>query len=375
MLFRMNSENYLDIIKKLALQIKDEPARYVFDKFISANNFNSNIRRRLGDLFFESIRYYGRLVQDPDFNLEQVKNEVCSRDLTAQDLTDIFGLNGQIAEYVKESLNDINDYKFLLSRGPLTVRVNPMKMTRDRLISLIEDYKPMKTEISPFGIKLSSNINVRQLEEFKRGFFEIQDEASQLVFNLVAPKPNEKILDLCAGTGGKSIVLQSCSYNTLDLHATDISNNRLNILKKRSKVLGLKIKVVDKPFQHFYDKVLIDAPCSGSGVIRRDVDNLIRMDKVRLLELVKTQRMLLNKAINFVKKGGVIVYVTCSFLKKENEENIEYILNEYHNLRLVEVCDILDANIVKKLNLKSYFKTFPRYYGMDGFFGAVLRVY
>ncbi|MGB9732171.1 RsmB/NOP family class I SAM-dependent RNA methyltransferase [Calditerrivibrio nitroreducens] len=371
----MNSENYLDIIKKLALQIKNEPARYVFDKFISENNFNSNIRRRLGDLFFESIRYYRRLVEDPDFNLEQVKNEVCSKDLTIQDLSDIFGLNGEIAEYVSESLNDINDYKFLLSRGPLTLRVNPMKMTRDRLLSLLKDFKPIKTEISPFGIKLNSNINVRQLQEFKKGFFEIQDEASQLVYNLVAPKPNEKILDLCAGTGGKSIALQSCSYNTLDLHATDISNDRLTILKKRSKVLGLKIKVVNNPFQHFYDKVLLDVPCSGSGVIRRDVDNLIRMDKDRLLELVKTQRILLNKAINFVKKGGVIVYVTCSFLKKENEENIEYILNEYRNLRFVEVCDILDANIVKKLNLKSYFKTFPRYYAMDGFFGAVLRVH
>lgn len=370
----MNSEKYLDIIKKLALQIKNEPARYVFDKFISENNFNSNIRRALGDLFFESIRYYNRLVQDPDFNLEQVKKEVFSKDLSLQDLTDIFALNGEIAEYVKESLNDINDYKFLLSRGPLTLRVNPMKITRERLISLLRDFNPLETEISPFGIKLGNYVNVRQLDEFKKGFFEIQDEASQLVFNLVAPKPNEKILDLCAGTGGKSIALQSCSFNTLDLHASDISDSRLTILRKRSKVLGLKIKVVDNPFQHYYDKVLIDAPCSGSGVIRRDVDNLIRMDKDRLLELVKTQRMLLNKAINFVRKGGVIVYATCSFLKKENEENIAYILNEHRNLSLVEICDILDANIVKKLNLKSYFKTFPGYYGMDGFFGAILRV-
>ncbi|ADR19887.1 RsmB/NOP family class I SAM-dependent RNA methyltransferase [Calditerrivibrio nitroreducens] len=370
----MNSENYLDIIKKLALQIKNEPAKYLFDKFISEKNFNSNIRRRLGDLFFESIRYYRRLVEDPDFNLEQVKNEVCSKDLTLQDLTDIFGLNDEIAEYVNESLNDLNDYKFLLSRGPLTLRVNPMKMTRDRLLSFLNDFKPIKTEISPFGIKLNSNINVRQLQEFKKGFFEIQDEASQLVFNLVAPKPNEKILDLCAGTGGKSILLQSCSFNTLDLHSYDISKSRLAVLQKRAKILGLKVKIVEKPSLHYYDKVLIDAPCSGSGVIRRDVDNLLRMDKDRLLELVKTQRMLLNKAINFVRKGGVIIYFTCSFLRKENEENIEYILNEYRNLRLVEVCDILDANIVEKLNLKSYFKTYTKYYGMDGFFGAVLRV-
>lgn len=370
----MNNNEYYRIIRGLASKIKDEPAKYIFEKFIEQNNFYSDQRRILSDLFFESLRFYGLLTANNNFELDEARSFVMSKDITEDDFFKIFGIPQEIAKELVRSLNDLNDYKFFLNRAPLTVRVNPMKITRERLLEILGIYNPKPTSLSPFGITLGKNVNVRQLKEFKNGYFEIQDEGSQLTYNLVAPKPKERILDLCAGTGGKSIALQSCSFNSLELHAFDISKSRLDILKKRAKLLEIKIKFPTKLQNGYYDKVLIDAPCSGSGVIRRDVDNLIRLNKAKLDELIKTQKGLLEESIRLVKKGGLVIYVTCSFLKCENEDNIEYLMDKFRNLEIVNVREVFDKNISDKLHQERYYKTIPNEFGMDGFFGVVIKV-
>lgn len=363
-------------ISELMGRIKTEPAKYLFEKYLRKNKLNSRLRRDISDLFFDAVRFYGiaNKVLDPDFN--SIRKEIASKDLSFDDLTDIFGIDPDIAKKVSESLEDLNEYKYFIERAPLTVRVNSHKVTRDMVISkLYGKYYMEKTEISPYGIILDGHENVRQIEEFKKGMFEIQDEASQLITFLVAPKPKEKILDLCAGTGGKSIAIQSSSFNSVDLDAYDISQQRLDILRKRSKLLGLNVNFPRNLTGKLYDKVLIDAPCSGSGTIRRDVDNLLMLNTKKLDDLLNTQRYLLEYALPLVKKGGIIIYVTCSFLRDENEIQIEKFLDSYHGkVELIPVSNILDSYILKKIKLEIFFKTSPRYCRMDAFFGAVIRV-
>jgi len=370
----MNKSEMIHIIKSLAKSLPEEPARYLFDKYIKKFDFNSTTRRTISDLFFESIRYYGILTKYEDFDIDEIKRSVLNKNLNIDDLVEIFGISKDIAVIISESLDDLNLYKFFLNRAPLTIRINPMKTTRDMLIYQLSQYDPLKTRLSPFGLIFNNHINVRQLSQFKQGLFEIQDEASQLIYNIVAPKPNEKILDLCAGTGGKSILLQSCSFNSLDLHAHDISQPRLEILQKRANILGIKITTPKKINTNFYDKVLIDAPCSGSGVIRRDVDNMIRLTPKKLYDLIQTQRNLIEQAISLVKSGGLIIYVTCSFLNIENEDNINYALNRFPFLELIDIKTILDPHIASNINLQTFYKTSPNNFNMDAFFAAVLKV-
>lgn len=363
-------------MSELISKIKTEPAKYIFEKFLQVNNLNSHIRREISDLFFDSVRFYGIVSKGLGFHFEDIKRELRSRDITENDLVDIFGIDSTIVKKVSESLKDLNDYKYFIERAPLTVRVNSHKTTREIVFSKMKTkYNIEKTKVSPYGLIFDNHINVKQMDEFKQGMFEIQDEASQLVTFLVAPKPGERILDLCAGTGGKSIAIQSSSFNSVKLDACDISQKRLNILLKRSKLLGLNINLPKNLIGKVYDKVLIDAPCSGSGTIRRDVDNLLMLDSKKLDNLLNNQRKLLYNSLSLVKKGGVIIYVTCSFLMNENELQIERFLDSNKDrVELIPINEIMDSYICNQINSDIFFKTSPAYHGMDAFFGAVIRV-
>ncbi|MEF3255107.1 MAG: hypothetical protein K6348_06035, partial [Deferribacterales bacterium] len=261
----MNKIDIDKIVLELVDQIKNGRGKYIFETYIKQQNFNSKIRKEIGDKFFDAIRFLG-LVQKKGLGyLEGFKNELENYDLKKEDLTDIFGLKNVIAEKVYNSLEDINDFKLYLKRASLTIRVNFHKISREILYNnLSVNYNIKKTEVSPYGIYFNEHINVRDIDEFKKGMFEIQDEASQLIILLVNPKPKESILDLCAGTGGKSIALQSLYYNTLNIDAYDISDKRLNVLKTRGNLLNLRFNFPKKIKENYYDKVLIDAPCSGS---------------------------------------------------------------------------------------------------------------
>ena len=191
---------------------------------------------------------------------------------------------------------------------------------------------------------------------------------------LVNPKPGEKILDLCAGKGGKSIAIQSQSFNTLLLDAYDISQERLLVLKKRANLLGLHINFPKVLKQNYYDKVLIDAPCSGCGVIRREVDNLSKLTPLKLDLLTHTQQELIEKGLTYLKYGGLLIYATCSFLKMENEEQIDYIVQKYQrDIDIILFSEVLDKSIAKHFPSSNFFKTSPKLFGMDGFFVIVLK--
>lgn len=371
----MDTEQIKEIMAELVLRSISQSADQVLESYIKSINPNSRTRRLLTDEFYDAMRYQGLYKNKLPFTKEEIKEDLSQRAITEDDLINIFGIDPYIAKVVAMSLLDIDDYRFFLERAPLTIRVNSHKITRDLLFEkLIKKYNIEKTSLSPFGIKFSEQINVRQLEEFKKGYFEIQDEASQLVALLVNPKPGEKILDLCAGKGGKSIAIQSQSFNTLLLDAYDISQERLSVLKKRAKILELKINFPKAIKQNYYDKVLIDAPCSGSGVIRREVDNLSKLTPERLDSLIHTQQELIENGLAYLKHGGLLIYATCSFLCPENERQIELIKTKYGNtIQIIPFDQLLDRSMARYLPDSDFLKTSPKIFKMDSFFAVALK--
>jgi len=344
-------------------------ARNLLDDFIRGKRFNSTIRNEVTDYFFKALRYYGLFSAGHNIeNDENIGELIANTEYDEHFPSKIIGVNKFVSKIIFENLNKDTFLSFL-QRAPLTIRVNSLKTTREYLKEKYPFFE--NTNISPFGLYTLKHINLRQLEEFKRGYFEIQDEASQLIYFLVNPKYSEKILDMCAGTGGKTLSLLSTGLNP-HIYAYDISFNRLKVLEKRVRLNNFKVKLLKRLSGH-YNKTLIDAPCSGSGSIRRDVDVLLRLNEEKLKNLVTTQRELFDKAYQLTEKGGYIIYVTCSFFKEENEEQVEYFLNHY-NIKLVEVSTLFDSHINKSLQTTTYYKTNPLLSNMDGFFGAIFKI-
>ncbi|KAA0257174.1 RsmB/NOP family class I SAM-dependent RNA methyltransferase [Deferribacter autotrophicus] len=258
---------------------------------------------------------------------------------------EIFSFNADVAKMIAESFDDLNVFKSFFKRAPLTIRTNLLKNSRELLYNKLSQKVDLTyTEVSPFGLRLKVRINARQFDEFKKGLYEIQDEASQLISLLIMAKPGDKVVDYCAGTGGKSLALMSVMQNSIKLECYDVDRNKLSILMRRAKVSNCEVKIIKKPKLKFYDWVLIDVPCSGLGSIRRDVDLNLRLglDADKISTLLQKQRMIMDNAVKFVRKGGHIVYVTCSILKRENEDQVDYFLDKYKNLELIDVKTILD---------------------------------
>lgn len=248
--------------------------------------------------------------------------------------------------------------------APATVRVNTLKITRDDLLNRWEklyDVKPC--ERSPLGIVFQKKINFFTLPEFKDGYFEVQDEGSQLLSQLVKAKPKDLILDYCSGAAGKTLAFAPNMQNSGQIFLHDIRTQVLEEGKKRLKRAGIQnaqTLLPDSPnmskLKKKMDWVLADVPCSGTGTLRRNPDMKWRFTFDALQRLIGTQKNIFEKALSFLSPSGKIVYATCSLLKEENQMQVEYFMNTY-NLEVVE----------------EPFQTLPKENGWDGFFGAVLK--
>jgi 16S rRNA C967 or C1407 C5-methylase (RsmB/RsmF family) len=245
------------------------------------------------------------------------------------------------------------------TQAPTTVRVNTLKISREKLFAIWEKkYEIKLSYTSPTGIIFSKRVNLFGMEEFKKGFFEVQDEASQLIAALVNPFYKQQVLDFCAGSGGKTLAFAPSMQNQGQIYLYDNRPFMLMQAKKRLKRAGIQnAQIINdiKKFKHKVDWLLLDVPCSGSGTLRRNPDSKYRFSLSFLEELLQKQRDIFHEALSFVKEKGKIVYATCSILREENEEQIAYFMEKY-NLKLVD----------------KPFCTLPIENGMDGFFGAVL---
>jgi len=272
----------------------------------------------------------------------------------------------------------------LNEQAPLTLRVNTLKTTVEQCqVELSKQgIEVTKTLISPFGLNLSKRINVFSLPMFRDGWFEVQDEGSQLLPLLIDPKPNAKLLDVCAGAGGKTLEFAALMKNRGEIFATDINSYRLDELYKRAKRAGAQnirvqeiqsVEDLAEKYSNFFDIVFVDAPCSGIGTIRRNPGMKWMVTEQTVDEVVGKQKSILHFSAALVKSGGRLVYATCTLLKQENEDVVEEFMVRHPEFKLVEANGLVNKWNNGLITTGPFFKLLPHINGTDGFFCAVLE--
>lgn len=259
-----------------------------------------------------------------------------------------------------------------LEQAPLDLRVNTLKATQEEaLIRLTQTgLKVAPTSLSPWGLRCEGRENITQTKAFQEGCIEVQDEGSQLVVKIMEATVGQSILDLCAGAGGKTLALAACLENKGRIVATDTAGWRLKRTKERLKragafnvelreLAGFQDKWVKRQKERF-DHVLVDAPCSGSGTWRRNPDQKWTITLKDIQELTALQKSLLDMAAPLVKKGGSLVYATCSLLCEENEDVAKSFLENHQEFSLIP-CGLRE---------ESFLSLSPLQNGTDGFFAA-----
>ena len=266
----------------------------------------------------------------------------------------------------------------------LDLRVNTQLATRDEVLHALqaEGMDAQATPYSPICIRLKDKPALTRHPLFLSGKIEIQDEGSQLLGFLLAPKRNEMIVDFCAGAGGKTLMLGAMMNSQGRLYAFDISEKRLANLKPRLKRSGLSnlhpqliahendSKV--KRLAGKIDRVLVDSPCSGLGTIRRNPDIKFRQSPQSLIELTQKQTIILSAASKLLKPGGRLVYATCSFLPEENRAIVDAFLATHSEFTLRPATEILAQQKIP-LEAGECLQLMPQLHGTDAFFAAVLE--
>lgn len=248
--------------------------------------------------------------------------------------------------------------------APTTIRVNSLKTTRESLLSQwrkLYDVSPCPH--SPWGIIFHRKIHFYSMPEFKEGLFEIQDEGSQLVAQMIGALPGQHVLDFCSGSGGKTLAFAPAMENKGQIYLHDVRPRILAEAKKRLKRAGIQNAQILTPsstnlkkLKKKMDWVLVDAPCTGTGTLRRNPDMKWRFQHETLQRLVGQQRVIFEKALSFLHPQGCIIYATCSILQEENQEQIEH-FGKVHGLKV----------------RGTPFQSIPAVGQMDGFYAAALQ--
>lgn len=270
----------------------------------------------------------------------------------------------------------------------LDLRVNTIKGTRDEVLAKFVaentsgESNISKTPYSPIGLRMPLRLNISRHVLFTEGKIEVQDEGSQILAHLVAPKRGMMVADFCAGAGGKTLAIGALMRNTGRLYAFDVSEKRLLSLGQRLKRSGLsnlnaqsissendpKLKRLNAKF----DRVLVDAPCTGLGTLRRNPDLKWRQTPQDLAELTQKQTRILARAAKLTKAGGRLIYSTCSLLSDENEQIADHFLATHADFKLINANEILSQQQIN-LDTGKYLKLLPHLHHTDGFFAAVFE--
>lgn len=234
-------------------------------------------------------------------------------------------------EYIKNFLKAIN------TEAELGIRVNKLKTNKDELRQTLEEkgYELKESKISPNAFKVANPSGLVGLDEFKKGLFTIQSEASMKAVEVLDPKKNSKILDLCAAPGTKTSYIGEYTENGAEIVANDISSNKNQLINENISRLGLKnisltnydASILVDEFVGKFDYVLCDLPCSGLGVMGRKPEIRYNRTIKDIKDLANLQRQILSKATSYLKKGGSLVYSTCTLGHLENTDNFSYLKN------------------------------------------------
>jgi len=266
----------------------------------------------------------------------------------------------------------------------LTLRVNTLKTTREKLLARLaaEGASAEPSALSPEGLRLKENAALETLGSFQDGEFFVQDEASQLVTHVLDPKPGEKILDLCAAPGGKTTHIAQRLENRGAVAALDNAAPKLKFIEENIRRLGatcVKMEILDAReaparYTAWADRVLLDAPCSNLGVLRRRPDARWNKDYAKILKtLPALQRALLNAAAACVKPGGAVVYSTCTTEPEENEQVLRAFLAENAAFVQESVAPWVPEQLKREVSAEGALRLWPHRHDTDGFFIARLK--
>ncbi len=272
-----------------------------------------------------------------------------------------------------------------LTTAPLDLRVNALKTRNPVEINVRVSpagIDAAETPFSPWGLRVEGKPPINKTKVFEEGLVEVQDEGSQLLGLLCGAKRGQMVTDFCAGAGGKTLLLGAMMNSTGRLYAFDVSEKRLANLKPRMTRAGLTnvqpqliTSEADQKIKRLagkMDVVLVDAPCSGMGTLRRNPDLKFRQSADGVLELNAKQASILASASRLVKAGGRLVYATCSILRAENEAIVEAFLAANPEFELKDARTLLPENLAAQLDT-AYLKLNPQRHNTDGFFAAALE--
>jgi 16S rRNA (cytosine967-C5)-methyltransferase len=275
-----------------------------------------------------------------------------------------------------EVLLDNNNHQ-----APMVLRVNRLKYTRDDYVTKLQQagIAGQRSDISDDGIVLEKPVDVASLPDFEQGAVYVQDSAAQLVAHYLDVKPNQRVADLCAAPGGKAIHVMELCPQLDELIAVDIDADRVNTIAANSQRCGVNISLqcadaadLDRWWDgKLFDRVMVDVPCSGTGVIRRHPDIKLLRQADDIPALVKRQRQLLEAGWKIMNPGGVLLYSTCSVLKEENTEQISWFLDTHSDAEqwpIEQLSDMDDSNSDEPGN-----QILTGKQAMDGFFYARIR--
>ncbi len=280
----------------------------------------------------------------------------------------------------------------LARRAPVDLRVNTLKADRDKVLKTLARFAPEPTPLSPIGVRLPApegpgrQPNVEIEAGHGRGWYEVQDEGSQIAALMAGAGPRQQVLDICAGAGGKTLAFAAIMRNTGQVYAYDEDAARLRPIFERLKRAGVRNAQVLAPGDAAalaalgarFDVVFIDAPCTGSGAWRRRPDSKWRLKPANLAQRQEQQRAVLAAAAPLVKPGGRLVYVTCSVLPEENSDQIAWLQANHPGFAALPWRDSWMAGVgeeppVSADGSEETLLLTPARHGSDGFFIAVLR--
>ncbi len=271
----------------------------------------------------------------------------------------------------------------LREAAPLDVRVNTLKADRETVRRRLseEGHRLEPTPFSPLALRRVDRAPLFQTEAFRDGLFEVQDEGSQLLGLLVEARRRETVVDYCAGAGGKTLQIAAQMANTGTVYAFDVAAHRLERIRPRLRRAGIdNVQPIAisggsdarvRRLQGKADRVLVDAPCSGTGTLRRSPD--IKWRPIDLEALAAQQRDILAAAATLVRPGGRLVYATCSLLREENADIVQGFLEAHAAFHPVPVAEVLARRQIALPDAADHLRLWPHRHGTDGFFAAVLE--
>ena len=269
----------------------------------------------------------------------------------------------------------------LSQRARVCIRINNLKTTKDKVKALLseEGITVLEKGFLPESLYIHAPNGIHHSPSFKAGLWTVQDESAMLVGHVLGPEKGDEILDVCSAPGGKTVHLAELMQNEGHIIGADVHEHKIELIEKNAKRLGASIvegklqdgMLINEDWKEKFDKILLDAPCSGLGIIKRKPDIRYAKDETAIRDINNIQRKLLKNAINYLKQDGILVYSTCTLTQEENQNMVEYALSL--GLQLDAIPYDMPACLKPYIKDNAYIEILPHVTDTDGFFMARFR--